>query len=133
VTQLIAQQGETRLSCGCPPFVRICSASRMRGSSGSEAKSGTCLRWQIGSAPADLNPVLGNSIFDPAYEPLIELGRNNSERPGLATSGGVCGSDLKVFDLTLRSGAKFVMGRPSTQMLWSVTSTTSKRNTNSSV
>jgi peptide/nickel transport system substrate-binding protein len=52
----------------------------------------------------------GNTLLDLAYAPLINLNANGKTSPGLATAWRYVGAGNKVFQLTLRPGARFADG-----------------------
>jgi peptide/nickel transport system substrate-binding protein len=88
------------------------------GASSPPGKQGGTLTIAAIDPPNPLNPLLA-STYVPwqwytqlAYEPLIRLSSNNQLAPGLATSWNYVGSGNKVFDLHLRSGARFSDGSP---------------------
>ncbi len=94
------------------------STAACGGGSGGASSSET-LTVISGTAPATLDPVKANVGSDNwfvnlTYDTLLRLGPNGEVGAGLAAKWGYVGENNKVFEMTLRSGAKFSDGTPVT-------------------
>lgn len=97
-------------------LVGACACSSSSGGSG---KGPARLTMQFAGPPVSMNPALagngGSTVFSVlAYDPLIYLAGDGKLVPDLATSWRYVGSGNKVFELTLREGARFADGAPLT-------------------
>ena len=90
------------------------------GASTGAARRAESITVAANSAPLSLDPTKNGSTADMqlyatlAYEPLIKLLPDGRLGPGLATSWRYLDEQQKVFELTLRRGAKFSDGTPVT-------------------
>jgi peptide/nickel transport system substrate-binding protein len=95
------------------------STSTGTGASASAGAAGGTLTVAVTGPPVSMDPSHadnGNGLYpmELAYEPLIWENDNGSLSPGLATAWRYVGAGNKVFELTIRTGAKFADGEPVT-------------------
>jgi peptide/nickel transport system substrate-binding protein len=103
--------------------VGLSAAVSACGTSADTAKSGESATTELrlglnGSGTGSMNPALNSGggeasmLLSLAYSPLIHQNSDGTFAPGLASSWRYVGAGNKVFELTLRDGAKFSDGTP---------------------
>ncbi|MFJ5306886.1 ABC transporter substrate-binding protein [Streptomyces sp. NPDC088350] len=89
-----------------------CGGGGSAGSTGGGDTLAIGLQMSLPSLNPVLSPISPTLVY--AYDPLIYRANNGTYVPDLATKWGYVGSGNRVFQLTLRSGAKFADGTPLT-------------------
>lgn len=109
------RRGGALVAASLVALLAVSACSSSQGAS-TTSKVADELTFGTSLAPPSLNPATGDpaygSTYQWAYDPLLVTQPDGSIAAGLATKWGYVGQGNKVFELTVRSGAKFSDGTP---------------------